>query len=86
MSRLGLTYLRPALRLLSTFSKTNSLNRSPKLVSSTIFLYKSKLESIISCSTSSKKGSKVLINPAGHTHHLKLLTGCRYPHIVWVIL
>jgi hypothetical protein len=25
MSRLGLTYLRPALRLLSTFSKTNSL-------------------------------------------------------------
>jgi hypothetical protein len=37
MSRLGLTYLRPALRLLSTLSKTNSLNRSPKLGSSTIF-------------------------------------------------
>ena len=65
MSRLGLTYLRPALRLLSTFPKTNSLNRSPKLGSSTILLYKSKLESIISCSTSSKKGSKASLRCSG---------------------
>jgi hypothetical protein len=65
MSRLDITYLRPALRLLSTFSKTKSLNRSPKLGSPAIFLYKSKLESIISCSTSSKKGSKASLRCSG---------------------